>query len=439
MFVLKDDLRRHLLRACPEEDLKRWFDPLDMEIIEPIQVFSVAFPHVYFAQWFTDNVQNFFEEQVGRFIGQGYILQYNCRNAGQRAKGLRAFAESTASIDFPFGHQFTFESFFVNEKNYFPLALAKEISKNGEIKYNPFIICGPSGSGKTHLLRSMANEIARQNAKERSFLGGVDDLNNIFTVKFPGDRYKARKYLESFKWLFVDDFQNIKKYKELEQDLIILFNVFHDNAKQMIFCSADKVSNCNFLDPTLKSRLEWGLMVNLKMPDLDVRVRFVENHCRRKKLSLTKDQILTLARRFESLRSLSGMLLRFDAFREHVHGDISEKDFKRLILLSDEKKIPEITSDQILTAVSAHFQIPVKDLLGNKRHKNVAFARQVAMTLCRQLLGISYPALGNLFGGKDHSTVLYSIRKINKLQTDDRDTKNMLADLSKKCRQGSQA
>lgn len=410
-----------------------------MEIIEPIQVFSVAFPHAYFAQWFNDNVQDYFEKQVSEFVGQGYILQYNCKNAGLSAKGLRPFAETTASIGFPFGHQFTFESFFANEKNYFPLALAKEISKHGEIKYNPFIICGGSGSGKTHLIRSMANEISRQNARDKVFVGAMDDIHNIFTVKFPLDRYQARKYLESFTWLFVDDFQNIKKYKELEQELILLFDAFHDAGKQMVFCCADKVASYDFLDPTLKSRLEWGLVVNLKAPDLDVRLRFVENHCRRKKLALTKDQMVTLAKRFESLRSLSGMLLRFDAFREHVRGDISEKDFRRLILLTEEKKGPETTPDQILAAVSAHFQIPVKDLLGAKRHKTVAYARQIAMTLCRQLLGLSYPALGNLFGGKDHSTVLYSIRKINTLQANDKDTKNLLISLSKKCRQSGQS
>ena len=437
--MLKDDLRKHLLQSCPEYDLKRWYDPLGLERIESDRVLVVTFPHAFFSEWFTQNAQSLFERQVGAFLGSGYVMRYTCRNTASCGGKPGRFTHKTSIIDFPFGHKFTFDSFFVNEKNYFPLALSKEVSKKGEIKYNPFIICGASGTGKTHLLRAMANEIGRKKAKKNIFLGSVDDLKNIYTVKFPNDKYQARKFLSSFTWIFIDDFQNIKSHYDLEQELIILFNTFYDNKKQMVFCCADKFSKYDFLEPTLKSRLEWGLVVNLKTPDLDVRVRFVEDHVRRKKLPLAKDQIITLAKRFESIRSLRGALLKIDAFREHVKGDMSDGDFMKLIRRGDAKKAPEVTSEQILSVVSGHFQVPIKDLLGAKRHKNVVFARQVAMTLCRTLLGVSYPALGTIFGGKDHSTVLYSIRKINTLQASNKDTKNMLTALTKTCLQSGQS
>lgn len=437
--MLKDALRQHLSRACPEQDLKRWFDPLEVEVIEPIQVFSVQFPHPYFAQWFGQSVQDLFEKEVGRFMGPGYVLQYHCRTAPPAETRAMPFTDFVSHIDFPFGHGFTLETYCANEKNHFPVALAREVAKGGEIKYNPFIICGASGTGKTHLLRAIANDLCRHHDKNKMFMGNVDDIKNIFTVKFPGNTYGARKYLHSFDWLFVDDFQSVRKYPDLQEELIFLFNMFYDCKKQMVFCSAERIAAFDFLDPTLRSRLEWGLVVHLKEPDLDVRVDYIDQHSRRKKLGLDRDQILTLARRFESIRKLRGVLLKIDAFREHMQRDrLGDAEFRRLIRQSDDRRGSSLTPEYILSVTASHFQVEVKDILGTKRHKNVVMARQTAMALCRSLLGMSYPALGKAFGGKDHSTVLYSIKKIMKLQGDSEEMKNLFQTLSKKCRQAGQ-
>jgi chromosomal replication initiator protein len=308
--VLKDALRHHLSRACPEQDLKRWFDPLEVEVIAPIQVVSVQFPHPYFDQWFGQGLQELVEKEVGRFMGPGYVLQYHCRTAAPAGARPQAFTDFVSHIDFPFGHGFTFETYCANEKNHFPLALAREVAKGGEIKYNPFIICGASGTGKTHLLRAMAIALCHHNDKHKMFMGNVDDIADIFAVKFPGNTYEARRYLHSFDWLFVDDFQAVRKHHELQEEFILLFNTFYDRKKQMVFCSGERISTFDFLDSTLRSRLEWGLVVHLKEPDLDVRVDYVDQHCRRKKLGLDRDQILTLAKRFENIRKLRGVCSR---------------------------------------------------------------------------------------------------------------------------------
>jgi chromosomal replication initiator protein len=434
--VLKDALRQHLSRACPEQDLRRWFDPLEVEVIEPIQVFSVEFPHPYFAQWFGQSVQDLFEKEVGHFMGPGYVMQYHCRTVPATGAKGAPFHDLISHIDFPFGHGFTFETYHANEKNFFPVALAREVAKSTEIKYNPFIICGASGTGKTHLLLAIANHISRLNDKQKIFLGTVDDIENIFTVKFPGKTYEARKYLQSFDWLFVDDFQSVRKHLDLQEELILLFNMFYDRKKQMVFCSSERISTFDFLDPTLRSRLEWGLVVHLKEPDLDVRVDYVDTNNRKRKLGLDHDKILVLARRFENIRKLRGILLKIDAYREHMQRDrLTEPEFRRIIRQGDDRRGANLTAEHIVSVTASHFQVEVKDIMGAKRHKNVVMARQTAMTLCRSLLGMSFPALGKFFGGKDHSTVLYSIRKMQSMQTDNEETKKMFQTLSKKCRQ----
>lgn len=433
--VFKDEFRQHLLRSCPEQDLRRWFDPLHLEVDRENRTFQVVFPHAYFATWFENAIKDFFERQVGEYLGKGYVLHYQSPNGNDAHNHAPLFLEETTGVtDFPYGNQFTFETFLANEKNHFPLALAQEVARGREVRYNPFLVCGPSGSGKTHLLRAMANTVARTHEDASLFFGSISDLQNRFAAA--GNPLAVRAALQDKDWLFIDELTDIQRATDLEQELIFLFNAFHDAGKQMVFTSSERVTSCDFLDPTFKSRLEWGLMVHLKAPDLEVRTAFVEQANRDMRLGLSREQMLTLASRFEGFRRLEGVLLRIEAFRKHSGRDLTEADFLRHIRLSEDSHAPELTPQRILSVAAAHFGLSVADLTGHSRRKALVFARQTAMTLCRSLLGMSYPALGRLFGGKDHSTVLYSIKKFQKLQDDNEDTKNLFRQLSRTCREG---
>jgi len=156
---------------------------------------------------------------------------------------------------------------------------------------------------------------------------------------------------------------------------------------------------------------------------------------RAKKLPLSKEQILTLAQRFQNFRALNGILIKLLAFRELVRKDISARDFEQILSNTEERDLPKITADSIIEIVCQHYQVKRKDVLGEDRRQNIALARQVAMFLCREMLGLSYPALGRSFGGKDHSTVIYSVKKIKELQEDGKEMKQLLKDLKVRCRQ----
>ena len=430
---MKETLRNHLLKSCTDQELKRWFDPLNIQFDPESKQVSVTFPHPFFADWFEAQVQSRFEEQLGQFLGNGHAISYV--NAGPNTAPVprRESGAVTNRIDFPFGRQFTFESFIVNKKNYFPLASAKEVAKQDNVVFNPFIICGKNGSGKSHLMRAVANEISKRRNPASVLLCSADELNNIYRVKFAGDVFKARTHIFSYDFLFVDELHLLRKEKTLQQELVTIFNHFYDNKKQMIFCCADKLTSYEFLNPTLKSRLEWGLIVTLKQPDLEIRVGYIQEMCRIKKLPLSKEQVLTLAQRFQDFRYLQGILLKLFAFRELVRKDIDKKDFEHILNNTEEKTAEALTPEAIMKTVSEHLGVNLKELTGNKRHHSIAQARQVAMFLCRQLLGISYPALGRAFGGKDHSTVLYSVKKMEQLQQNDKDLKQLLKDLKEKC------
>jgi chromosomal replication initiator protein len=430
---VKDSLRKHLLHTCSDDELKRWFDPLYFEYSEENKRVTVGFPHAFFAKWFEAERQDKFEAQLNLFFGTGYLVSYRDAKKPDRGRGVQ-MADVVKRIDFPFGQEFTFDTFLINKKNYFPIASAREVAKQSGSLFNPFIICGPGGSGKTHMIKSVANEISKKNDYSTLFMGSMDELTSLYTIRFKGDPFKARSYLCEYDFLFIDDFHKIREHPHFQQEIVNIFNHFYDNKKQMVLACREKVTSYDFLDEALQSRLGWGLIVTLKEPDLEIRVGYIQSQAQTKRLSLTKEQILTLAQRFTDFRYLQGILLKLFAFKELVKQDLSQKDFEHILANTEEKTTDDLTPKKILNVVSEHFSLHVKDLIGTKRHQHIAHARQVAMFLCRQMLNISYPSLGRAFGGKDHSTVLYSVKKIELLQEDDFELKQLLKTLKNKCR-----
>jgi len=430
---LKDALRSHLERAFSDLELRRWFDPLSLDYRDEDKRLQVVFPHAFFSTWFAQNVQGRFEEQLAGFLGNGCVVSYLTGGDNRRAAIPAPGEAAQKSVDFPFGREFSFESFLSNQKNYFPLASAREVAKQQSIIFNPFIVCGENGSGKTHLLRSIANEIAKRRGAQGVFLGTVEDVANIFASRFAGDVFKAREYLTAFDVLCIDDFQLIQHNHPLQQELVVLFNAFYDNRKQMVFACSDKLTSYDFLHPALKSRLEWGLIVGLKAPDLDIRVQYIRGQCRQKKISLDKEQVLMLAQRFQDFRFLQGIMLKLFAFKELVNATIGPKDFELILSHTEDAPRPTLSPDIIIETVAEHFRIDEKEIKGAKRHHDIVRARQIAMFLCRELLGSSFPSLGRVFGGKDHSTVLYAVNKVKKMQKVSKEMKQLLITLKQQC------
>lgn len=428
----KLSLRKHLAKTFSDQELKRWYDPLGVEVRAEDNRVRVAFPHAFFGEWFDNHARGRFEEEVARFLGPGYTVLYGDGQTGGGRPRLQVH-KPARSVDFPFGHQFTLDSFLVNRKNAFPMASAREVAKSGASTYNPFVICGEAGSGKTHLLRAVGNEICRARGLESVFLGTVEDLSQLYSLRFRGDPHKARNHLCSFEHLLVDDLQQIKAHPDLQQELILVFDSLRDQRKQMVFACQSRISSYDFLDPKLKSRLEWGLIAHLEAPDLDIRVRYIQQQIKLRKLQLTPDQVLTLAQRFTDFRFLQGILLKLFAFKELMNREIREREFEQILVHTEDQSKPALTPETVLKVVAEHYGLEVKDVTGNRRHQGVVLARQVAMYLCRKLLGSSYPAVGRIFGGKDHSTVLYAVKKIKELQRDDADMKRVLINLRAKC------
>lgn len=424
---MKDSLRQHLRQSCTDEELKRWFDPLMIMPCDEEKCFVIRFPHRFFAEWFSTTVRDKFEEQLSLFLGPGYTLRY-VNGQGRAATNAASIGAATRT-DFPFGHSFTLENYIANQKNYFPLATARQVAKSSDSQYNPFVICGPSGTGKTHLLKAMANEMSKTVDPSGIFYGTPDDLRALVVSNHGSLKERFAKHV----CLILDDFHRLRDIPDVHETLLELFDDFYGAKRKMLFASNQGVTTMENLPKSLKSRVEGGLVVTLKPHDLDVRTRYVKRLCQAKRLKLTKTQMLTLAQRFDDFRFLQGILLKLFAFKELVHKEIQDQDFQSILQYAEETPTNRVDPEKIFQVVAEHFQIPEYELAGHKRSQTIVFARQMGMYLCRSLLGLSYPALGRLFGGKDHSTAMYAVKKMEERMAGDPSVKHLVTQLKKKC------
>ncbi|MFV0422993.1 DnaA ATPase domain-containing protein [Oleidesulfovibrio sp.] len=433
--MLKKALRQHFRQSCTEQDLHQWFDPLEILLADEKRL-EVRFPHPFFAQWFSIQVQDRFEAELNLYMGDGYTVDYSIRCGRMAPTSPTPPPAISKKLTAPYGREYTFETFISNKRNFFPVASAREVARRDEeIRYNPFVICGPAGSGKTHLLRAIANDLSKTVDKKYIYLGTVDDLGTLATSSLP---LSTRKALENCRYLLIDDLHRLRELPQMQEELTSLFNSFYDSRKQMVFTCPGKLAELDFMDAGLRSRLEWGLIVTLKSPDLEVLVKFIQRQCKLYKLQLNKEHIFTLAQRFRDFRHLQGVLNRLTAYRDLVNRAISDSDFEQVLSHTEARAGRPLSADRILALCAGHFSLPVKDITGDKRHQKVVLARQIAMFLCRELMGSSYPALGRIFGGKDHSTAMYAVKKIQKMIDSDRTTKQLVTDLKKQCLSGSE-
>jgi chromosomal replication initiator protein len=192
------------------------------------------------------------------------------------------------------------------------------------------------------------------------------------------------------------------------------------------------------LEPGLKSRLGWGLMVTLKRPDLDIRLQFITLTCQKRHIELSGEQMLTLAQHFSDFRSLQGCLLKILAFQNLISPQMAQEDFFNILKGLDAQATTKLTHEMIIAVVADHLSVPRSQILSATRKQDVVLARQMAMYLCRKLLHHSFPHIGAIFGGKDHSTVIYACRKIESLKDSKQEIKHQLDILNKKCRETTQ-
>jgi chromosomal replication initiator protein DnaA len=335
--------------------------------------------------------------------------------------------------------KYTFESFVVGVSNRFAHAAAYAVSEAPAKAYNPLFIYGGSGLGKTHLLHAIGHSAQALGTAKAVRYVSTEEFTNDFINSVRDDKQSAfqRRYRDEVDILLIDDIQFLENRERTQEEFFHTFNTLHNANKQIVITSDRKAKDLATLEDRLRTRFEWGLVTDIKPPDLETRIAILQKKQAQERLHVPTQVLEFIASRITmSIRELEGALLRVTAFaslnRSTVDLALAEEVLRDFI---PDGSAPELTVEQIMEVVSEYFGVSVDDLRGQSRSRVLVTARQVAMYLCRELTDMSLPRIGQAFGGRDHTTVMHAERKIRQLMSERRTLFNQIAELTNRIKQ----
>lgn len=319
-----------------------------------------------------------------------------------------------------------FDNFVVGDTNKFARTAAFAVAQNPGIQYNPLFIYGKSGLGKTHLMHAIGNYIVEHNSDLKVLYATSDDFRKDYTG-IANTTDNSLDYANDFKnkyrnidVLIIDDIQYLVGAEKTQEEFFHTFNDLHDRNKQIIISSDRSPEDLKLLEERLRSRFAWGLPVDIYPPDFDLRCRIIKDKIKRYNNlcdKMTDEAVEFIANNCDTdVRSLEGAINRLVAYTAMCVPDVINLEFANEALKDYIAKNPYVTNDivSIQKAVADYYKITVEVLKGKRRSANIAYPRMVAMYLCRMLTDQSFPRIGLEFGGRDHSTVIHAVDKIEK-------------------------
>jgi chromosomal replication initiator protein len=333
----------------------------------------------------------------------------------------------------------TFATFVVGPSNQLAHAAAIAAAGGGGRRYNPLFICGGTGLGKTHLAHSIAHRVHAERPSARIIYVSAERFTNEFITAIQHhrmDEFRGR-YRSACDVLLVDDIQFLAGREQTQEEFFHTFNALHSLDRQIVVTSDKYPQNLERMEERLVSRFSWGLVADIQVPELETRVAIVRNKAAQEGFALPDDVAVYLAQMIRSnVRELEGTLIRLAA-KSSLTGTLVDLAFARSeIAAASPPRAHSVSVEDIQRAVCHHFHLRSIDLTSKDRHKSVAFARHVAMYLCKQRLKCSFPELGRAFGNRDHTTVMSAVRKIEAQRDSDPQVRAHLEALERKLADG---
>jgi chromosomal replication initiator protein len=363
---------------------------------------------------------------TGRDRTPGYE-QDNVLDFANRVKGGRDVEPARLNP------KYTFETFVIGSSNRFAHAAAVAVAEAPAKAYNPLFVYGESGLGKTHLLHAIGHYAQHLFTGARVRYVSSEEFTNDFINSLRDDKQHAfqRRYRD-VDILLVDDIQFLENKERTQEEFFHTFNTLHNANKQIVITSDRPPQQLSTLEDRLRTRFQWGLITDVQPPDIETRIAILRKKAASDRLSAPPDVLEFIASKIATnIRELEGALIRVTAFanlnRQPVDLSLAEIVLKDLIPADGG---PEITGATIMAATAEYFGLSMEDLCGSSRSRVLVTGRQIAMYLCRELTDLSLPKIGQMFGGRDHTTVIHADRKIRGQMAERRATYNQVAELT---------
>ena len=321
--------------------------------------------------------------------------------------------------------KYTFETFVVGNNNRFAHAAALAVGNDPAKSYNPLFLYGGVGLGKTHLMHAIGNRILENNQNKNVLYVTSEKFTNqlINAIKDNKNELFRNKY-RNIDVLLIDDIQFIAGKERIQEEFFHTFNSLYEEGKQIIISSDKPPRDIQFLEDRLKSRFEWGLLADISCPDYETRLAILRKKAQDENILIDDIILSNIANKIDSnIRELEGVFNKIVARASLIHSPITIELAENIINEFKYESEKVISCDFIKETVAKYFSINKDDLAGNKRSNDIAFPRQIAMYLCREVANMSFPQIGVDFGGRDHSTVMHACKKIEKEVKEKNNTK----------------
>ena len=324
--------------------------------------------------------------------------------------------------------RYTFDTFIVGPSNQFAHAACRAVAEAPSRSYNPLFIYGGVGLGKTHLMHAIGQYVLQHDPTLRlTYISSERFMNEMINALRYDRILEFRERYRSVDVLLVDDIQFVSGKEGTQTEFFHTFNALYDAQKQIVLSSDHPPHEIPALEERLRSRFEWGLIADIQPPDIETRVAILKRKAEAEMVPLADNVALYIAGRIKSnIRELEGSLIRLIAYASltgrEISLDLTQEVLKNV--LDQDGKV--VTIESIQRFVSDHYQLKVGELKSRNNSKSVAMPRQVAMYLCKNLTNASLPEIGRSFGGKHHSTVIHSLRKVEELRKRNEDFNSLI-------------
>jgi chromosomal replication initiator protein len=419
---LWDELLAKIEEKVNRHSFATWFRPTTYQFLQGTRL-VVGVPNTQFKEWLTKNYQGVINEAL-REIGQdGVQVMFECAPEGTPVAEGVAPADREPAPPALLNPKYTFESFVVGSSNQFAHAAARAVAEIPSKSYNPLFIYGGVGLGKTHLMHAIGHYIqARNRHLNLTYISSDRFINEMINaIRF--DRLPAfRQKYRAVDVLLVDDIQFIAGKDRTQEEFFHIFNALHDAQKQIVISSDCPPRQIPTLEERLLSRFEWGLIADIQAPDIETKVAILRKKAEAERVEIPENVALFIASKVRTnIRELEGSLIRLIAYASLTGRDIDlplAQEVLRDLLHSEDKPI---TIEMIQKFVADHYNVKLTELKAKNNAKAIAVPRQIAMYLTKTLTDASLPEIGKGFGGKHHSTVIHSVRKIDGMRKRDPD------------------
>mgnify|MGYP001555922509 FL=1 len=334
--------------------------------------------------------------------------------------------------------KYTFESFVIGPSNRFSHAAAVAVAEAPAKAYNPLFIYGGSGLGKTHLLHAIGHYTQNLYKGIRIRYVSSEEFTNDFINAIANNRsHEFQNRYREVDVLLIDDIQFLQGKDSTQEAFFHTFNTLHDHNKQVVVTSDMPPKQLTGFEDRMRTRFEWGLITDVQAPDLETRIAILRKKAASENLRIDDEVLEFMASKVSTnIRELEGALIRVTAFANLNKSEVTMplvQTVMKDLMLSEEANV--IAPTEIISETAQYFELTVEDLYGSSRSQVIAMARQIAMYLCRELTNLSLPKIGQLFGNRDHTTVMYANKKISDLMKERRSVYNQVTELTGRIKQ----